>query len=77
VTVKDAGAYGLIVVQGHGTLNGRTIETPSMIRFGQLTNDELFASEAAATGGVTIHNPSDSDPIVILQHFGPGNPQKP
>lgn len=74
VTVRDAAAYGLIVVQGHGTCNGRPIESPALIRFGQLTNDELFVSERAAVEGVTIANPSDSDPIVILEHFGPSNP---
>jgi hypothetical protein len=77
VTVRDAGAYGLIVVQGHGTLNGRPIETPSIIRYGQPTNDELFVSAGAASDGVTITNPSTSDPIVILQHFGPANPEVP
>lgn len=77
VVVRDAGAYGLIVVQGHGTLNGRLIESPALIRFGELTNDELFVSAGAAAAGVTITNPSDRDPIVILQHFGPANPEVP
>jgi len=75
--VKDAGAYGLIVVQGHGTLNDQPIETPALIRHGELTNDELFVSAQAAADGVTITNPSDRDPIVLLQHFGPGNPETP
>jgi hypothetical protein len=50
------------------------IETPSLIRYGQLTNDEFFISEKAAVQGVKIENPSDTDPIVILKHFGPDNP---
>jgi hypothetical protein len=50
------------------------IETPSMIRFGQLTNDEFFVSEQTASEGVTITNPSKTEPIVMLKHFGPGNP---
>ncbi len=45
-----------------------------MIRFGQLTEDELFVTAAAAQQGVTIDNPSITDPLVILKHFGPGNP---
>jgi hypothetical protein len=45
-----------------------------MIRFGQLTYDEFFVSAGAAAAGVTITNPSKSDPIVMLKHFGPGNP---
>jgi hypothetical protein len=46
-----------------------------LIRFGQLTRDEFFVSEAAALDGVVIHNPSLSDPIVMLKHFGPNNPE--
>ena len=72
VTVKDAGAYGLIVLQGHGKLGVWDIETPSIIRYGQLTHDEYFVSAAAASEGVTIVNPSKTDPIVMLKHFGPG-----
>jgi len=74
VTITDAAAYGFIMMQGHGTMNQWKIETPAMIRFGQLTHDEFFVSEAAATQGVTITNLSDSDPIVMLKHFGPANP---
>ncbi len=71
VTVTDGGAYGLIVLQGHGTMGVWDIETPSLIRFGQLTYDEFFVSESAAKAGVTITNPSKADPIVMLKHFGP------
>jgi hypothetical protein len=45
-----------------------------MIRYGQLTYDEYFVSEKAAKKGVKISNPSKSDPIILLKHFGPGNP---
>lgn len=72
VTIKDQGAYGLIVLQGHGTLGTWDIETPSLIRFGQLTHDEYFVSESAATEGIVIANLSKTDPIVMLKHFGPG-----
>ncbi|MBT3193986.1 MAG: hypothetical protein HN341_15685, partial [Verrucomicrobia bacterium] len=74
VTIKDAAAYGLIMTQGHGTMGPWNIETPTLIRFGQLTYDEFFVSERAAIDGVKITNPSLSDPIVMLKHFGPGNP---
>jgi hypothetical protein len=70
-TIRDGGAYGLIVLQGHGKMGVWDIETPSLIRFGQLTNDEFFVSEAAAKAGVKITNPSKHDPIVMLKHFGP------
>lgn len=74
VTIKDGGAYGMIMMQGHGKMGVWDIETPTMIRFGQETSDEFFVSESAALDGVTITNPSASDPIVMLKHFGPGNP---
>ena len=71
VTIKDGGAYGLYVVQGHGTLGVSPTASPALIRYGQLTYDEYFVSESAAKAGVTISNPSKSDPIVMLKHFGP------
>ncbi|SFQ45671.1 cupin domain-containing protein [Parafilimonas terrae] len=74
VTIKDSAAYGLIMMQGHGTMGVWNIETPALIRYGQLTNDEFFVSETAAKEGVKITNQSSADPIVMLKHFGPGNP---
>ena len=70
-TIRDPGAYGLIVTQGHGTLNNLNIDCPSLIRFGQMTEDEVFVSYEAATGGVTFINPSPTDPLVTLRYFGP------
>ncbi len=75
VTIADRGAYGLIVVQGHGRMGAWDIETPALIRFGQLTHDEFFVTEQAAQRGVKITNPSSTDPIVMLKHFGPENPE--
>ncbi|MDR1796050.1 MAG: hypothetical protein LBR44_01180 [Clostridiales Family XIII bacterium] len=69
VTVRDEAAYGLINLQGHGTFGGWPLETPSLIRYGELTNDEYFVSEGAAKAGVAIENPSQCDPIVMLKHF--------
>ncbi len=74
VTIRDAAAYGMIMMQGHGTMGVWEIETPTMIRYGQLTHDEFFVSESAARQGVKIVNPSKTDPIVMLKHFGPENP---
>src|SRR5262249_36226538 len=72
--IKDSAAYGLIVVQGHGRFGTLGVSTPAMIRYGQMTEDELFVSEDAARAGIHIENESDADPLVILKHFGPGNP---
>jgi hypothetical protein len=74
VIIKDSAAYGMIMMQGHGKMNDWDIETPALIRFGQLTHDEFFISEHAAKEGVRITNNSKNDPIVMLKHFGPGNP---
>ncbi|MBL7734034.1 MAG: hypothetical protein JNL51_01150, partial [Chitinophagaceae bacterium] len=74
VTIKDGAAYGMIMMQGHGRMGVWDVETPALIRYGQLTNDEFFVAESAAKEGVTIVNPSATDPIVMLKHFGPGNP---
>jgi len=74
VTIRDAAAYGMIMMQGHGTMGVWDIETPALIRYGQLTYDEYFVSERAAQAGVKIVNLSKTDPIVMLKHFGPGNP---
>jgi hypothetical protein len=62
------------MMQGHGKMGEWNIETPSLIRYGQLTYDEYFVSEAAAKEGVTIKNSSKTDSIVMLKHFGPDNP---
>ncbi|GAA5222461.1 class I mannose-6-phosphate isomerase [Membranihabitans marinus] len=74
VVIKDSAAYGMIMMQGHGTMGDWPIETPTMIRYGQLTHDEYFVTEAAAKEGVKIVNLSPTDPIVMLKHFGPQNP---
>ena len=74
VTLKDSAAYGIIVMQGRGKMGVWNVETPSLIRYGQLTNDEFFIGESAASEGVRIVNESDADPLVMLKHFGPGNP---
>ena len=74
VTIKDAAAYGVIVTQGHGRMGKLTVSTPSMIRFGQMTEDEVFVTAAVAKEGIVIENTSSTDPLVMLKHFGPGNP---
>ena len=75
VTIKDAGAYGMIMMQGRGKMGVWEIETPALIRYGQLTHDEFFVSEKRAMEGVQITNTSLTDPIVMLKHFGPNNPE--
>jgi hypothetical protein len=77
VTVKDAAAYGLILTQGHGSIGKHDVETPALIRYGQMTSDELFVTASAAADGVLVTNKSATENLVMLKHFGPGNPQAP
>lgn len=74
VTIKDAAAYGLIMMEGYGTINGMNIETPAMIGYDDLTADEMYVCRSAAEKGVVIKNFSAVSPIVMLKHFGPANP---
>jgi len=78
VTVNDTGAYGLICVQGRGAINGEALNSPKLIRFHELTEDEYFVSEDGAKHGVTYANTSETEPLVILRYFGPEvNPDAP
>lgn len=70
VTIKDRGAYGLITVQGTGKIGKHALQTPAMIRFGELTDDEVFVSHEAAVQGVTFEN-TGLEPLVSLRYFGP------
>lgn len=77
-TILDNGAYGLITVQGKGKMNHLVLDCPKLIRFHELTEDEVFCTEAAARQGVTFENTSDVEPLVVLRYFGPGvNPDAP
>ena len=69
VTLTDDVAYGLICIQGFGTINGMELSSPNLIRFGQLTHDEYFVTQSASSEGITFANLSQSEPLVILRHF--------
>lgn len=75
VVIKDEAAYGMVMMQGYGSMGIWNIETPALIRFNELTYDEFFISEQAACEGVRIKNHSKTDAIVMLKHFGPYNPE--
>jgi hypothetical protein len=77
VVVKDGAAYGCIIIQGHGKFGVYDAEAAVMLRFGQLSGDEYFVSEAAARQGIVITNSSHWEPMVILKHFGPNHPEMP
>jgi hypothetical protein len=75
VTIVDEAAYGFIAVQGVGAVGRHDVQAATLIRFGQLSQDEFFVSEQAARDGVAIVNRSATQELVILKHFGPGNPE--
>jgi hypothetical protein len=77
VTIKDTGAYGLVAVQGNGTINKLALSTPAMINYGELTEDEYYVSYGAANSGVVFEN-TGVEPLVTLRYFGPdANPGAP
>ena len=78
LVLKDKGAFGLIITQGEGRIGKFPVHCPSMIRFGEMTEDELFVSHEAAVQGVAIENISKQEPLVVLRYFGPDtNPDAP
>ncbi len=75
--IREPAPYGLIVIQGYGIFEGLDISSPTLIRFGQMTEDELFVSYERAIEGVEIENKSNTEPLVMLKHFGPNHPDAP
>jgi hypothetical protein len=76
--LKQQGAFGLIITQGEGRVGKLAVHSPSMIRFGEITEDELFVSHDAALQGVAFENTSKQEPLVVLRYFGPdSNPDAP
>ena len=70
VTIKDSGAYGLIVVQGRGMIGGVDVDSPVFIRFGEMTKDEVFVTAKRAGEGVTFKN-TGTEAFVSLRYYGP------
>ena len=57
-------------MQGKGRIGKLNLQTPAMIRFGAETEDEVYITYEAATGGVEVEN-TGSEPLVSLRYFGP------
>ncbi|MEZ5940825.1 MAG: hypothetical protein R3C18_05505 [Planctomycetaceae bacterium] len=70
-TIKDGGAFGLITIQGTGLIEKMKLHSPVMIRFGAMTEDEVFVTAKKAQSGVTFQN-TGQEPLVTLRYFGPG-----
>jgi len=77
IRIKENGAYGLVVIQGYGNIERFPVESPTTIRYGDLTYDELFVCFEAARKGILIKNRGKEN-LVILKCFGPAtNPDMP
>lgn len=77
-TIKDQGASGVIVTQGRGRIGNLSLECPSMIRFGEMTEDEVFITAKRAQEGYEVENLGKECPLVLLRYFGPDvNPNAP
>lgn len=76
--IKDNGASGVICVQGRGRIGTLPLESPTMIRFGEMTEDEVFITDPRARAGYEVENLARECPLVLLRYFGPEvNPQAP
>ena len=65
-------------MQGSGKINSEPLNSPKLIRFTELTEDEYFVTEDGAQAGVSFTNTSETEPMVILRYFGPEvNPNAP
>ena len=77
VVLKDGACYCALVVQGFGKFGEFECEAPGLLRFEDLSGDEFFVSEAAATEGIVITNHSNYEPLIILQNFANNNAEVP
>ena len=77
VKLYDEACYCALVVQGHGMFGAFECEAPGVLRFGDISGDEFFVSEAAAKRGIEIVNTGKYEPLVILQNFANNNPAVP
>ena len=76
--MKEQGPFGVFVTQGDGRMGKLALQSPAMIRFGELTEDEVFVTYKAAIEGFNVENTSKTEPLVLLRYFGPdANPDAP
>jgi hypothetical protein len=73
VVLTDNAAYGCVIIQGFGQFGVYDAEVVNMMRVNDITADEFFVSKQKAKDGVRIVNNSRTEPMTILQHFGPDN----
>ncbi|MEZ5949604.1 MAG: hypothetical protein R3C12_10390 [Planctomycetaceae bacterium] len=62
------GAYSWITVQGSGRIGKLHLQSPVMIAFGEMTEDEVFVTAKTAGEGVEFEN-TGTEPLVGLRYF--------
>jgi len=77
VVYKDDTSFGCVFVQGCGKFGPFRCQTPTLIRFGGMAEDEFFVSADAARAGVRIENHSAVEDLVFLAHFPAIHPKTP
>lgn len=69
VQIKDGVPSGIICIQGHGKIGTLSVESPTLIHYGQCVNDEFFISATVAKAGIKIKNLSQTEDLVLLRNF--------
>jgi hypothetical protein len=57
--------------QCYGRFGAWSVSSPSLITFGEMTEDEFFVTAQAAKTGVQITKLSSSEPLVMPKHLTP------
>jgi hypothetical protein len=70
-TIKDTGAYGLICVQGRARSTASPSNSPKLIRFHELTEDEYFCTEDGAKAASPSRTPASTEPLVCSATSAP------
>lgn len=66
---KGYGGIRIYIAARQGHLRGMGYRNAHPHTYGELTNDEFFVTEKAASKGIKITNTSATEPIVMLKHF--------
>ena len=58
-------------MQGSGTIGKLPLQTPAMIRFGELTEDEVLRQRTTPPPAGVVFENTGIEPLVTLRYFGP------
>lgn len=69
LTLADKGASGVLFMNGHGKIGGCVVDTPSMLRYDEVSYDEFFVT-APVCKSTVVENTGET-PLAMLQYYGP------